>query len=253
MKITLLSILLTFLIACGNQEQSEKDNFSQKETPMIKEEPKETLRDKLENKKRDFIKNADEKKKIAYEDGILAVKESGVLEKAINTGDKAPNFTLPNATGKEISLENELQKGPIVLTWYRGGWCPYCNMQLSAYQKRLSEIQKAGANLIAITPELPDKSLTTSEKHDLDFEVLSDKGNKVAEEFGIVFDLTEEVEKYYKSSFSFTDYYGTEQGKLPLSVTYVIDKDGTVTWAFVDPDYRNRAEPDDIIEAINSL
>jgi peroxiredoxin len=253
MKKAIFTILTFLIISCGNKDQANNEDINQMEESMIKDEPKKTLREKLENKKKNFIQTADEKKKIAYEDGIIAIKENGILDDAINAGDKAPTFTLPNATGKKVSLENELKKGPIVLTWYRGGWCPYCNMQLSAYQQRLSDFQKAGANLIAISPELPDKSLTTSEKHDLDFEVLSDKDNKVAKKYGIVFDLTEEVEKYYKSAFSFADYYGHETGKLPLSVTYVIAQDGKVAWAFLDPDYRKRAEPDDIINAVNNL
>jgi peroxiredoxin len=247
-KILLISIF--FLVSCENKK---------KEVPtkeIAKTEirgQKMSLRNTLNEMKDNFNAKAPEEKKIAYEDGIKAVKESGVLDNAKNVGDNIPEFILPNSVGKTIKIEEELAKGPVVLTWYRGGWCPYCNLQLSAYQQRLDEIKSKGANLIAISPELPDNSLTTKEKHSLDFLVLTDQDNKIAEKFGIMFDLTSEVEKYYKKSFSFLDYYGTDEGRLPLAVTYVINKTGKITWAYVDPDYRNRAEPDDIIKALDAL
>lgn len=256
MKKLFLLTLIILIISCNKKSEKsevpEKPKGTSEETTMIKE-PKETLREQLEAKKTAFNKNADEKKRIAYEDGIKAVKESGILDSALNVGDKAPNFQLPNATGTEVSLEEKLKDGPVILTWYRGGWCPYCNMQLSEYQRRLNDFRKLGANLIAISPELPDKSLSTTEKHKLKFEVLSDRSNVVAEKFGIVFNLTEEVEKYYKQSFSFIDYYGQEDAELPLAATYLIDKNGKIVWAYLDPDYRNRAEPSDIIKALKNI
>ncbi|MEM9016753.1 MAG: peroxiredoxin family protein, partial [Verrucomicrobiota bacterium] len=120
-------------------------------------------------RKAEFRASASDEKIAAYANGIEAVVKAGVVESARKAGDKAPDFTLPNAKGVEVSLATELEKGPVVLTWYRGGWCPYCNIQLAAYQKVLPQFEELGAQLIAVSPELPDKSLSTAEKNSLRF------------------------------------------------------------------------------------
>ena len=120
-------------------------------------------------------------------------------------------------------------------------------------QEELSNFKAQGANLLALTPELPDKSISTSEKHDLQFEVLSDVGNTVARDYGIVFKLTEGVAEKYQKSFDLHGYNGDASDELPLAATYVIDTDGVIRYAFLDADYRNRAEPADIIEALKKL
>lgn len=200
-------------------------------------------------RKEGAVKFTEEKNQI-YADGISSVAHSGVLEKALNVGDKAPNFTLNNALNKSISLYDELENGPVVLTWYRGGWCPYCNITLHYLQEKLPEFQKAGATLIALTPELPDNSLSTSEKNNLEFTVLSDVGNKIAKEFGVVFTLTEKVSSIYNTGFGLNKVNGDESNELPLAATYVIDKKGVIQYAFLDADYRKRAEVSDIITAL---
>ena len=115
---------------------------------------------------------------------------------------------------------------------------------------RAAKLQKNGAQLIVLTPELPDKSLSTSEKHDLKFEVLSDVGNKVAKQYGIVFKLTDEVAKIYNQFFSIVDFNGDASNELPLAATYIIDQDGKIIYAFLDADYRNRAEPSELTEVL---
>ena len=115
--------------------------------------------------------------------------ESGIAEKSIKVGEKAPDFNLPNPKGESVGLNELLQKGPVVLNFYRGGWCPYCNLELNAYKKRLPEIEELGASLVAISPQTPDNSLSTAEKNELKFQVLSDVGNRTANEFGLVFTL----------------------------------------------------------------
>ena len=139
----------------------------------------QTLREELETRESTASKMTKEVK-VEFAKGILAVKEAKIVEGAKQVGDQAPDFTLKNATGKKINLVSELKKGPVVLTWYRGGWCPYCNITMRAMQKELSAIKKSGASLIALTPELPDKTLTTKEKNNLDFEVLTDLNHLVA-------------------------------------------------------------------------
>ncbi|WP_282074042.1 peroxiredoxin-like family protein [Polaribacter atrinae] len=217
-------------------------------------EANEGVLDTLLNTKRKegATKFTKEKNKI-YADGITSVADSGVLENALNVGDKAPNFTLKNALNKEVSLYNELENGPVILTWYRGGWCPYCNITLHYLQEKLPEFTKAGATLIALTPELPDNSLDTAEKNNLEFTVLSDLDNVIGKEYGVVFQLTDEVADIYEAGFGLSEKNGNNNNQLPLAATYVIDKNRIIQYAFLDADYRQRAEPTEIITALEKL
>ena len=194
-----------------------------------------------------------EEKKQVYAEGISSVAASGVLENALNVNSKAPNFTLKNALGHSVSLYDELKNGPVVLTWYRGGWCPYCNITLHYLQEKLPEIQKAGATLIALTPELPDNSLSTSENNELEFTVLSDVGNVVGKEYGVVYTLTDEVATMYEAGFGLSKVNGDDSNELPLAATYVIDTDATIQYAFLDADYTERAEVSEIVSALQKL
>ncbi len=203
----------------------------------------QTLQLKLQAKKADFEKKADANKKRAYKEGLDAVVQSGVTTKAKQIGEKAPNFVLNNALGESVELNDLLKKGKVILTWYRGGWCPYCNMTLHELQQELPHFKANGASLIALTPELPDKSMSTAQKHDLEFEVLSDIGNKIAKAYGVVFRLTDEVAEMYNQSFGMSSYNGDESNELPLAATYIIEQNGEISYAFLDADYRNRAEP----------
>lgn len=210
------------------------------------------LQDVLDERKNNFNAKATEEKKKVYAAGIQYILDKGILDNAKKVGDKAPNFTLTNATGEKVSLQSYLDKGPVVLTWYRGGWCPYCNLTLARLQEELPNFEAAGANLLALTPEVPDSSISTSEKHDLTFEVLSDLDNNVAREFGVVFKLTPEVAEAYQK-FGLEDYNNTDSNELPLAATYIINTDGEIVYAFVSEDYRNRAEPRDIVAALEAL
>lgn len=194
-----------------------------------------------------------EEKNRVYAAGIKSVEDSGVLDRALNVGDKAPDFTLKNALGKSVKLYEELKNGPVVLTWYRGGWCPYCNITLHYLQEKLPEFKKAGATLMALTPELPDNSLSTAEKHNLEFMVLSDVGNGIAKAYGVVFKLTDEVASIYQEAFGLHGVNGDDSNELPLAATYVIDTDGIVQYAFLDADYRKRAEVSEVLAVLNKL
>lgn len=210
--------------------------------------------DSLLNIRREaFAKSGSIEVKTKYNEGLEAVANSGILEKALNVGDKALNFTLNNQNGEAVTLYNELKKGPVVLTWYRGGWCPYCNINLHFLQERLPEFKKEGATLLALTPELPDQSLNTSEKHQLEFSVLSDVANAIGKQYGVVFKLTKDVAEIYQKNFDLHAYNGDESDELPLAVAYVIDTNGIVKYAFLDADYRKRAEPNDVLQVLKGL
>ncbi|MFI8604627.1 peroxiredoxin-like family protein [Cellulophaga baltica] len=206
------------------------------------------LEKEINEKKAAFESSASEEKKQKYAEGIAAVEETNIVGNALQVGETAINFTLPNALGKKITLYDELENGPVILMWYRGGWCPYCNMQLHYMQEMLPAFKKLGASLLAITPETPDNSISTKEKNDLEFEVLSDLDNKVGYEYKVVFKLTEDVKEIYENGFELSKFNGNDKGELPLAATYIIGQNKVIQYAFLDADYRNRAEPQDLLE-----
>jgi len=251
-KLSILGLLLLTISSCANAGTTKNKQTQTKQIDAMDNKERATLKSQLDARKASFESKADDNKKKAYQEGLESIEKSGILEEALKVGQMAPNFTLNNAMGKPVELYDYLKKGSVILTWYRGGWCPYCNLTLHELQMELPEFEKNGANLIALTPELPDQSLSTSEKHDLKFEVLSDLGNGVAREYGIVFKLTDDVAKAYNKSFQLNEHNGDTSNELPLAATYIIDKDGKVIYAFVDADYRNRAEPTELTEFLKA-
>lgn len=212
-----------------------------------------SLLEDIKNYKDEFNRKAPEEKKQLMAKATAELEESGIA-KGLQTGELAPNFTLPDATGHEISLAKQLANGPVILTFYRGGWCPYCNMELRAYQRELNVIREAGAQLIAISPETPDISLSTKEKNELDFIVLSDEGGKVAEQYDLVFKLPDYLIDVYKSSgLDIPGHNGNENWELPKPATFVVDKDETVVFADVNSDYTKRTEPTAVIDIVRKL
>lgn len=172
----------------------------------------------------------------------------------LGVGDAAPKFALLNATGHTVELDTLLQQGPVIVAFYRGAWCPYCNTELHDLAEALPEIQKLGAQLVAISPQTPDHSLSTVEKNDLPFEVLSDSGNKLADQFGIVFILDHETREKYKGyGVDLAEYNGDDTWQLPHPATYIIDQQGTIRFAFVNTDYKIRAQPSEILAALQGL
>ncbi|WP_421920001.1 peroxiredoxin-like family protein [Marinifilum sp.] len=247
MKIKILTmVFLSFLIISCNHGKKSNDNVEMNKESDMKKQGNTSLKLKLEEIKTAFALKADDHIKRAYKEGIESVEKTGIESTAKQVGDKAPDFTLNNALGEPVNLSDYLKKGKVVLTWYRGNWCPYCNLTLHALQEELSNFKAHGANLIALTPELPDESISTSEKQNLQFEVLSDVGNKVAKEYGIVFQLTQEVAEMYNQAFKLNDHNGDQSNELPLAATYIINQKGEIVYAFLDADYRNRAEPSEL-------
>lgn len=247
----IISVVLAFQACTSKQPKKLQDATTTSENMEKKEES--NLKAELDAKRANFEAKAPQHKIDVYNAGVEAVAQSGVLEVAINVGDTAPDFSLKNAVGDDIRFSDILAKGPVVLTWYRGGWCPYCNLTLHALQEKLPDFKATGASLLALTPELPDKSMSTTEKLELEFEVLSDIDNQVARQFGVVYSLTEEVGDMYESGFGLSDYNGNTKQELPLAATYIIDTNGIVQYAFLDAEYRNRAEPSEVLEFLQKM
>ena len=183
-----------------------------------------------------------------------ALKAKALEQYAPKPGDIFPNFILGNQSGDEVQLIDLTAKGPVVVTFYRGGWCPYCNFELRAYQNVLDQITDAGAKLVAISPELPDASLTTIEKNELKFTVLSDPEAEFAKSLGIVFTLPDSLKPIYAEfGIDVEQHNGPGKFDLPLAATFVIGRDGKVVFVDVNADYTYRAEPSDIVDILASI
>ncbi len=179
------------------------------------------------------------------------VKRSGIADLALAVGDIAPEFTLPNSSRRLIAVADLVRRGPLIVSFYRGAWCPYCNLELRAYQAILSEIRAAGGDFIAISPQTPDNSLSMTQKNALEFEVLSDHGNQVANQFGIAYPIPEAVKKTTSMfGVDIAAISGAKDDRLPISATYVIGRDRRIVLASVDPDFRVRLEPADALAAV---
>jgi peroxiredoxin len=182
---------------------------------------------------------------------IQKLAESGIAKRALQVGARAPDFSLPSARGAEVKLSALLANGPVVVTFYRGGWCPFCDLQLRAYQSILPEIRRLGAELVAISPQTADYPLSDVEKKELTFAVLSDAHNRVARRYGLVFALGD-AWKELQTGFGnpIPKFNGDDSWELPMPGTFVVDRGGVVRLAHVDPDYRRRLEPAAILDAL---
>lgn len=173
---------------------------------------------------------------------------------ALKVGEDVLPFCLPNAMGKHIMLQDELDKYDfVVLNFYRGGWCPYCNLELKALEKILVDLRILNSTLIAISPQTPDASLTTKEKNELSFEVLSDWDNTVAKEFGLVFSLPKKLRPIYESfKIDIPNSNNDDSYEIPMPATYILNKDGIIIYSFVHEDYTKRVEPQIILDTIKA-
>lgn len=189
------------------------------------------------------------------DDIIADAKRSKKDRNAILVGGKVEDFSLEDQNGILVSLYKLLEKGPVVVTFYRGSWCPYCNLQLKALHSYLDEIHNLGAQLLAISPEVPDKSLSKSEINEMKFKVLSDQDSKVASKYGIAWEIPEFLSSHMKIDRGL-DLEVINNGNanvIPIPATFVIGCDGNVKWSYVDLDYRKRSEPIDIITVLKEL
>jgi peroxiredoxin len=213
-----------------------------------------TLKSELDAFRSEFMAKAPPQIREAMTSADMELAASGITQRAIKAGNRAPDFRLPDARGGRVRLRDLLTRGPVVVSFYRGGWCPYCNLELRALQNALPAIKLVGAELVAISPQRPDESLSTAEKNALAFPALSDVGSVTATAYGIAFDLAEELRPIYtRFGHALPDKNGDDSWVLPVPATYVIDTNGTVVLAFVDVDYRNRLEPTEIIAALGCL
>lgn len=203
---------------------------------------KEAFKDKVPADVREIMNKA-----------TVDLEKESISKDALKVGALAKQFALPNALGNLIKLDKLLEQNDyIVLNFYRGVWCPYCNMELKALQDMNDEFKKLGAKIVAISPQTPDASLSTQEKNELTFEVLSDEHNKIAKEYGLVFSLAQELRPIYsKFGIDIPTSNADDSFELPMPATYLINKNGEILYSFIDEDYTKRCEPQIILDIIS--
>jgi peroxiredoxin len=182
---------------------------------------------------------------------ITELREKHLAANILPVGAKASAFDLPDHNGKIVSSVNLLAKGPLVLCFIRGRWCPFCVGQMEAMNLVLREIEQAGATLVAISPQTVKQSFFMHDQHKLRFPLLSDAGNKVGRQFGLTYRVPAAQEAIYRRAFvNLPVANGDESWELPIPATYILERDGTVLFASANEDYTERPEPSDIVRAL---
>ncbi|AYZ13689.1 AhpC/TSA family protein [Chryseobacterium arthrosphaerae] len=187
----------------------------------------------------------------AFGKSVDDLKTKNMEDRCIQPGEKMPEFLLPNATGKIIDSNDILKKGKMILAFYRGSWCPYCNLELKFLQDNLSRIKDKNAVLIAVSPQTPDHSLSMAEKNKLGFEVLSDQNNDFAKKLGIVFQLQDFVLPYYLNlGINLSEFNNNDENLLPVPAVFVVDQDRRIIFKYLDVNYMNRVDVEELIQAL---
>ena len=182
------------------------------------------------------------------------IAASGTAQ-GLMVGDRAPDFALPNHLGQRVELSQRLKAGPVVLAFYRGEWCPYCNVSIRALQAAVPRFGAHAASVIAINPQSPDHSLSMVEKNALEFDVLSDADQAVIRRYGLHYAIPADLKGLYLSEFQNDLARRTADGSwnLPIPATFVIDQAGIIQARHVSADYRTRMDPDDIEAALSAM
>lgn len=189
----------------------------------------------------------------AFAASFAELRESGILDRALGVGDRAPDFELPSANGINIRLSELRAAAPVVLVYYRGNWCPFCTRQLQGLQQALTNIHSQDAQLVAISPETAANGLDTQRQNQLAYPTLTDQGNAVAREFGLAYRVSADAAAKYAPFVDLAAHNGDTSRELPLAATYVIDSAGIIRYAFVSVDFTERADPAEILRVLRRL
>jgi peroxiredoxin len=208
-----------------------------------------SLTQELQETYTNFKKNAPEVAFNTLGSGVQDLKKAFDPTTTIQVGQEFPSFELQDATGKFVSKDTLLKDGALLISFYRGEWCPYCNLELRALQKHLSDFKKKGVSLVAISPQLPDNSISTAEKNELQFTVLSDVDNKLARQLGIIWSQPDAFRSLFQGfGIDWQKTYGNENLEVPIPATILVDKNGVIRNIFIDPDYTKRLDPEIALE-----
>ena len=187
----------------------------------------------------------------AFGKSIEDLQKKKIEEKSIKLGEIMPEFLLPNVKNEIINSNEILKNGKMIIAFYRGSWCPYCNLELKMLQDHLTKIKDKKATVVAISPQSPDNSLTVVEKHNLTFEVLTDTDNLFAKQLGISFELQDFVLPYYQAlGIDLMHFNKNNDNSLPVPAVFVIDQNGKIIYKFVDANYMNRIDIDELLQTL---
>lgn len=185
------------------------------------------------------------------EAGAKLLQRQDIISNSLKVGNSIPNTVLKSHSGHDVSIDEVANGQPYILTFYRGGWCPYCNLELRAYQTILQDINTLGAKLIAITSESPDDSMTTAEKNKLDFTILTDTNHAFSQSMGICFDMPADLQLVYKElGIDLSLINASGKWILPIPATFIVNRNGQIAKTFIDLNYRVRLEPKDALNAL---
>ncbi|MEL6917858.1 MAG: peroxiredoxin-like family protein [Bacteroidota bacterium] len=215
----------------------------------------EPLQPQLDGTTNYFLENLPKEVNATFQEVLDTALEKHIAENTLKIGDRMEDFVLPTSNGGTFSLYEKLTEGPVVLTFYRGSWCPYCNLTLKAYEDALPEIKDLGASLVAVTPEFPEKAQETVTKEGIQFNVVTDSHNQLAEKLGLLFyqdDIA--VSTMKELGFDMEIYYGKDEGNiLPIPATFIIKTDGKLAFSYINPNYRFRAEPGEVLKVLKTI
>lgn len=256
--IWLIASLVVFL-GCSKEKEESTDNnnvmLNEQAAPSHVQNTDEDapLFVKLDELRHEEGENWDQNDIELFDNGIHHIVQSGMMDNMPMSESKAIPFQLPDENGNTVRLTELLKSGPIVLMWIQGGWNEYCNLTLQTMQKNLAKIEELGGTLVAVTPQTQTQALKQKEKNNIQFMMLCDRGNAVARKYNLVYTIPEKFVKVLTYGISFEEYYGTKRTEMPITATFVIDSAGKIQYVFADPDFRMRANPDEIIDILLHL
>ncbi len=203
-----------------------------------------SLTEQLDQKRQKGSKSMPAHVKKEFSRALKELKASGIEQKAVKHGQMVPSFKING-----LDFKNFYTKKPVVLKFYRGNWCPYCQIEMNAYEKSKDKIEAKGYQLIVLTPDTKKEIKKFRNKQSISFSIFQDKDNYIAKKFGIAFKLDEKVEKLYQGfGINLKRNQENDMGELPLPGTYVIDKKGKIKFAFIDADYTKRLDPIELLK-----
>lgn len=213
-----------------------------------------SLQDQLDAFKEGFKTQAPAAAFDAFARSTQELIDSGQAERTMKAGDAAPDFTLTDQDGKRVTLSDLLEKGPAVVSFYRGVWCPYCNIELKALEAARGEIEGRGASLVAISMQGASDSRKSQRDNGLSFPILTDESGALAERFGIRWSLQDYAVPIHEDfGVNLPRIHGDGLWNLPMPARYVIDIDGTIAYSAVNPDYTRRPDPSDLFPVLDKL
>lgn len=250
-----VGMVVLLLAGCQQGQQVEIERTKQEQpapdveaTVLPQEAPK--LSDELAAKRSELQQGMSEEVKQKLAEAQQKLDASGAADRALQVGDAMPEFELTDASGTKVKSADLLATGPAVIVFHRGGWCPYCDLTIRAYQRAEADFRAAGVKLVAIAPEPADKAAATIAQTGARFDLLSDPGCQVASLFGVAYELDPGVrETYQQLGFNVGELNGDGSWKLPLPATYVVGTDEKIVWASVGTDCAQRVDPAEVVAA----